>query len=285
MDHLTAFRVLNLPPNATQEEIKKRYRELALKWHPDKNTDNPLATSVFQDISIAYATLSQEPPEIDPGQFFRDVFKEFFNSRDVYSAFIFPGMFHGHVHRHEPEEESEEEDEPATLHKVVDITWEEWIAKPTKTVSFKRYRFKDGQRIIEPSKLTVDLDEKQVEVFKGAGDETPQGKIADVELKFNILAPVSGKYRKLEGDDLELEIPVDPYEYLFGKKIRLEGLRRSGKAFKKKLRKPVEFFPGLGFPKEAGERGDLIIKMIVSEPEKYRKGLKELVEKCKAEGS
>jgi DnaJ-class molecular chaperone len=47
--------------NAQLKEIKKAYRELALKWHPDKNTDDTeQAEKMFQDISEAYEVLSDK---------------------------------------------------------------------------------------------------------------------------------------------------------------------------------------------------------------------------------
>jgi len=55
------YKILGVPRNAQLKEIKKSYRELALKWHPDKNTDNKEeAEKMFQDISEAYEVLSDK---------------------------------------------------------------------------------------------------------------------------------------------------------------------------------------------------------------------------------
>lgn len=51
------YAILNVTPQATPEEIKKSYRQLAREYHPDKNPD-PTSTNKFQDISVAYENLS-----------------------------------------------------------------------------------------------------------------------------------------------------------------------------------------------------------------------------------
>lgn len=51
------YNVLEVPENASIDEIKKSYRKLSMTYHPDKNKNNPDATSKFQEISEAYETL------------------------------------------------------------------------------------------------------------------------------------------------------------------------------------------------------------------------------------
>jgi curved DNA-binding protein CbpA len=52
------YKVLYVSPNATAAEIKKAYRQLALKYHPDKNNGDLSAEVKFKEIAEAYETLS-----------------------------------------------------------------------------------------------------------------------------------------------------------------------------------------------------------------------------------
>ncbi|HEV8307194.1 MAG TPA: DnaJ domain-containing protein [Methylomirabilota bacterium] len=52
------YRILGLHPEATEEQLRKAYRRLALQWHPDRNPGQPAAEERFKEISEAYAVLS-----------------------------------------------------------------------------------------------------------------------------------------------------------------------------------------------------------------------------------
>lgn len=54
------YAVLNLKKSATPDEVKKAYRQLALKYHPDKNRNDPQAHEKFQDINRAHKILSDQ---------------------------------------------------------------------------------------------------------------------------------------------------------------------------------------------------------------------------------
>ncbi|XP_016052851.1 PREDICTED: dnaJ homolog subfamily B member 8 [Miniopterus natalensis] len=107
------YEVLGVQSSASQEDIKKAYRKLALRWHPDKNPDNKEeAEKKFKQVSEAYEVLSDSKKRsvydragcdcwgagggastpynspFDTGYTFRnpeDIFREFFGGLDPFS--------------------------------------------------------------------------------------------------------------------------------------------------------------------------------------------------------
>jgi len=63
------YEVLGLPKDASPSDIKKSYRKLAMKYHPDRNPDDPAAEDKFKEASEAYSVLSDEDKRARYDQF------------------------------------------------------------------------------------------------------------------------------------------------------------------------------------------------------------------------
>jgi len=68
------YDILGISKNATQAEIKKAYRKLAIKYHPDKNPDDSEAEEMFKKAAEAYEVLGNEEKRQKYDQFGHSAF-------------------------------------------------------------------------------------------------------------------------------------------------------------------------------------------------------------------
>ena len=86
------YNILNLQKNATDTDIKKSYKKLAFKYHPDKN-DSENAKKKFEDISEAYEILSKPEKRNLYDNFGYDCLKENNNIPNINPLELFQSLF------------------------------------------------------------------------------------------------------------------------------------------------------------------------------------------------
>ena len=69
------YDILGVSKNASDDEIKKSYRKLAMKYHPDRNKDNKNAEKKFKEISAAYEVLKDPQKKSAYDQYGHDAFR------------------------------------------------------------------------------------------------------------------------------------------------------------------------------------------------------------------
>lgn len=87
------YAVLGVEKSASADEIKKAYRKLALKYHPDKNPDDKQAEERFKEVSEAYAVLSDPEKKRQYDQFGQDGFQQRFSQEDIFRNADFGDIF------------------------------------------------------------------------------------------------------------------------------------------------------------------------------------------------
>lgn len=93
------YETLGVSKNASADDIKKAYRKLALKYHPDRNPGDKTAEEKFKEISIAYETLSKPDKRAQYDQFGHDAYTrqsgaggggayDYQRAQDIFSQFF-----------------------------------------------------------------------------------------------------------------------------------------------------------------------------------------------------
>jgi molecular chaperone DnaJ len=89
------YNILGIDKNASDDQVKKAYRKMAMKYHPDKNGGDTEAESKFKEVAEAYDVLSNPDKKsnydrfgtTDTNPFGGGGFGHGFNMEDIFSQF------------------------------------------------------------------------------------------------------------------------------------------------------------------------------------------------------
>lgn len=289
------YSVLGVSRSASDEEIKKAYRKLAMKLHPDKNPGNKKSEESFKEATEAYETLSDQkkremydqfgfagsgagfggPGNAGPGfggfqqgfggggENFQDIFGDIFGD-----AFGGPGSFR-----------QNRKSRGADLRYTLNVSFEESALGTEKTISFIRQR--NGHEDATRLAVKVPAGVKQGQRLKLAneGDGGPNGGVAgDLYVIINVQEHLL--FRR-EDDDVLIDIPINYVDAILGSEIEVPTLTgrvalkvpagsHSGQILRVK---------GKGFQKSGGfGGGDMLVRLLVDTPSQVSGRQRELIE-------
>jgi curved DNA-binding protein len=298
------YQILGVNKNASDEEIKRAYRKLAMKYHPDKNPNKKEAEERFKEINEAYAVLSDKEKRKQYDTYGAEGFRQRFTQEDIFRGFdfdeILSGLFGGRGRREFRyggrggfdfgdffSGQGAYQDMGRMPQKGEDILYELPISlEEAASGGEKRISYRKNGKIEEISvKIPRGIETGKKLRLVGKGMEGRRGSPpGDLYLQISVRGhPVFTR----EGDDLIVEKEIGFPEAVLGTTIEvptLEGKKRvkvpPGTQSHTKMR-----LKGLGMPRFQKEgRGDEFVKVLVRVPKKINEKGKKLVEELAREG-
>jgi len=297
------YDVLGVSKDANETDIKKAYRSLSLKYHPDRNPDEE-ATRKFQEINEAYETLGDKSKRqqydmqssFGNGMQFRhmnsmDEFSEFNEINNLFSS-LFGGMhgmhgmhsfngmpnirvFHsggpGNFHA---EFSTSFHSPPPLISKDIEISLEQSYHGCSIPITIDRWIIMNNNKVMEKENVTVTIppgmDESDALLLKGKGNVINDDSKGDVKINIKI---INNTIFKRQGLDLILNRTISLKEALCGFKIDIHHI--NGKVFSLNnsinptVIKPgfKKVIPNLGINKE-NATGNLILELDIEFPDK-----------------
>ena len=302
------YRVLGVSPKATDEEIKKAFRTLARKHHPDVAKDKKTAEEKFKEINEANEVLShpesrmkydqlganwktggesRPPPgrtagrsagrgagggEYDfqfEGTGFSDFFEQFFGGRAGRSRGASPFDHNGGDGREEPQEALRGQD----ISGDILITLDEVLKGAMRAISVRRTNARTGQEETETYQVRVPAGVQagqSIRVPGKGGNGLGGGSAGDIFLRVRYAQNPDWQAR---GSDLVGHLELAPWEAVLGTTVSISTLEGSVS-----LKVPAGTLQGhqlrvrgKGLPAGAGKRGDLYVGVSIQVPPRISK--------------
>ena len=303
------YDLLGVPKTAPEEDVKKAYRKLALKYHPDRTPGNKEAEEQFKQINEAYAVLSDKEKRKEYDAYGMNGFQQRYSQEDIYRGFNIGDLFKdlgfgtGDIFsmifgRQQPRGGGRAGGRPGgfdmgdfvtreqktagelDLHYELEIPFMDGIRGTEKHISFSGHRGTEEIKV----KIPRGIADGQKLRLQGKGSKDPYtGRTGDLFITVRIGEhPV---FRR-SGKDLYVIKEIRLTDALLGGTVEIptiDGPKQvkipAGIKSHAKVR-----MKGLGAPDAKGERGDQYIEVVVELPKKLTDSQRPLVEALRKEG-
>ena len=296
------YNILGIEEGATKEQIKKAYRSLSFKYHPDKNQGSAEATSKFQKINEAYETLSDDAKKEQydmsrKNPFMRmnsfasggngnvdipvdDIFNMFFGGGGGIPGFP-PGFATGfppgvkiHVFNGNGQMGFQQAiQKPSPIIKNINISLEQVLNGGTVPLEIERWIIENGLKVFENETIYVNIpqgaDEGEIIILRDKGNVVNEHAKGDIKVFVQI---TNETQFKRSGLDLILEKSISLKDSLCGFSFEINYI--NGKSYTLHNNKgniiPPEYkkiYPNMGL-KRGEHTGNMIIHFHIDFPEK-----------------
>ena len=292
------YKALGVDKNASPEEIKKAFRKLAVKYHPDRNPDNKAAEDKFKDINEAYAVLSDSKKKEEYDTYGSSGFHKQYSQEDIFRGFnfsnaykdmgaggsevIFSRLFGGSFgrggarggFRGGPQRGGD-------LEMEVEIGFRDAALGAEKQIAFRR----SGQREELKIKIPAGVDNGSKIRITGKGGQG-EGGGPDGDL-FLIMRVLPDQLFTRDGGDLFVDRTIPFSSACLGTSLDVPTLESD-----KRIKVPAGIQPGTKIrlkgcgikPLSSNTKGDLYVKVAVHVPETLNAEQKKLVEELAKKG-
>jgi DnaJ-class molecular chaperone len=230
------YNILEITKESTHKDIKKSYKRLVIKYHPDKNDNNIEATERFKEINAAYNILSdidkrKEYDNMTNNQriLFDEMFMNFLTgAKNVLMEYLKASF---KINKTVLYEEMNEEyvdscmsiDEQNYLDIICDLEIdlkEKYLGK-RKKLKYARTVYENDKYITKENEVIICLNDNQIIMYELGDEEFENNEIKKGNLIINIITKNNKRY-KLDGYDIIKEVNISLYEYIYGIKFILE---------------------------------------------------------------
>jgi DnaJ-class molecular chaperone len=287
MSNKDLYKILGVEKTATKEEIKRAFRKLAHKYHPDKKDGDE---AKFKEVNEAYSILSDDKKRAQYDQFGANFgqsgagfggfqgfdFSQFtqgqnveFDLNDILGG-IFGGGFGSRVRK------------GSDIRVDIELTFKESIlgVKKEIPISHRDTNKKDVLKVEIPG----GIDNGEMIRLRGKGEEIEGGRPGDLYIRVHVKPH---RVFQKEGVHLFMEQEIKFTDALLGTNVKIETVE--GKDLKLKIPEGINNgeilrVKGEGVKTLNGVRGDILVRVKVKMPNKLSRKAKNAIEILKKEG-